>query len=77
MTLILSSPLFLCSPLLPYLHLGCLFAATDGISLKGELILSDDSSAVFVPNVCHHVHVRGPHLKLSLPVNDGGQGGAD
>lgn len=65
------------SLLLPYLHLGCFFPTSDGISLKGELVLPDDSPAVFVPYVCHHVHVRGPHLKLSLPVNDGGQGGTN
>lgn len=60
-----------------YLHLGSLFATTDGISLKGEFILSDDSPAVLVPNVSDHVHVGSPHLKLSLPVDDGGQRSAD
>lgn len=68
---------FIITLLFPYLHLGCFFPASDGISLKGELILSNDSPAVFVPNVGYHIHVRGPHLKLSLPVNDGGQGSTD
>ena len=30
----------------------------------------DDGSAVFVPDVGHHIHLRRPELKLSLPVND-------
>lgn len=60
-----------------YLHFGGLFPSTDGISLKGEFILPDDSPAVLVPDVGDHVHVGGPHLKLPLPVDDGGQGSAD
>ena len=61
----------------PYLHLGCFFPTADGIPLKGEFVFSNDSSAVFVPDVGHHIHVRSPHLKLSLPVNDGRKGGTD
>lgn len=57
------------------LHLGGFLATTDGVVLKRELVFSDDSPAVLVTNVCDNVHVRCPHLKLSLPVNDGGQGG--
>lgn len=60
-----------------YLHLGSFFPASDGISLKRELVLPDDSPAVFVPDVGDHIHIRSPHLKLSLPVNDGGQRGTD
>lgn len=60
-----------------YLHLRGLFPSSDGISLKGELIFSDNSPAVFVPNICNHVYVRGPHLKLSLPIDDGGEGSTD
>lgn len=60
-----------------YLHFRRLLPTSDGISFKGELVLSDHSPAVFVPHVGDHVHVWRPHLKLSLPVNNGGQGGAD
>lgn len=58
-------------------HPGGLLASSDGVVLEGELVLPDDGSAVFVPDVRHHVHVWRPHLKLSLPVDDGGEGGAD
>lgn len=57
------------------LHLRGFLATTDGIVLKRELVFPDDSPAVLVTDVCDDVHVWGPHLKLSLPVNDGGQGG--
>ncbi len=57
------------------LHLRGFLATADGVVLKGELVFSDDSPAVFVSDVCNDVHTRGPHFKLSLPVNDGGQGG--
>lgn len=57
------------------LHLRGFLATTDGVVLKRELVFSDDSPAVLVTNVCDNIHVRGPHLKLSLPVNDGGQRG--
>lgn len=60
-----------------HLHPGGLLPSADGVVLEGELVLSDDGSAVFVSDVRHHVHVGRPHLKLSLPVDDGGQGGAD
>lgn len=60
-----------------HLHPGGLLPSSDGVVLEGELVLSDDGSAVFVSDVGHHVHVRGPHLKLSLPVNDGGERSAD
>lgn len=59
------------------LHPGGLLPSSDGVVLKGELVFPDNCSAVFVANVCHNVHVRGPHLKLSLPVDDGGEWGAD
>ena len=61
---------------LSYLHLGRLLPATDGVVFKGELVLTNDGPAVLVSHVGHHVHVRGPQLKLPLPVDDGGQGGA-
>lgn len=65
-------------PLLPisHPHLVCLFPSADGIALEGELVLSYDGPAVLVPYVGYHVQLRGPHLKLSLPVDDGGQGSA-
>lgn len=56
-----------------HFHPGGLLPPTNGIVFKGELVLSDDRSAVFVSNVCHNIHIRGPHLKLSLPVNDCGE----
>lgn len=59
------------------LHLRGFLATADGVVLERELVFSDDSPAVFVTDVRDHVHVRGPHLKLSLPVNDGGERGAD
>ena len=61
---------------LSYLHLGSLLPAADGVVFKGELVLTNDGPAVLVSHVGHHVHVRGPQLKLPLPVDDGGQGGA-
>lgn len=60
----------------PYLHSGGLLAATNGVVLKAELVLTDHSPAVFVANVGDHVHVWGPQLKLTLPVDDCGQRGA-
>lgn len=60
-----------------HLHPGGLLPSSDGVVLEGELVLSDDGSAVFVSDVGHHVHVGGPHLELSLPVDDGGERGAD
>lgn len=65
------------TPPSPYLHPGGLLASSDGVILEGELVLPDDGSAVLVSDVCHYVHVRRPHLKLSLPVDDGGEGRAD
>lgn len=61
----------------PHLHPGGLLPSSDGVVLERELVLSDDSSAVFVSDVGHHVHVGRPHLKLSLPVDDGGEWGAN
>lgn len=61
---------------LSHLHLGCFFPTSDGIPFEGKLVLSDHGSAVLVADVRDHVHVRGPHLELSLPVDDGGQRGA-
>lgn len=61
-------------PVVPsHLHPRRLLPSTDGVVLEGELVLPDDGSAVFVSDVRHHVHVRCPHLKLSLPVYDGGE----
>lgn len=57
----------------PHLHPRGLLPPSDGVVLEGELVLSDDGSAVFVSDVRHHVHVGGPHLELSLPVDDGGE----
>ena len=60
-----------------YLHTEDLAACFDRTVLEGELVLPDDRPAFFVPSVGHHVEVWGPHLKLPLPVDDGGQGGTD
>ncbi len=60
-----------------HLHPGGLLPSSDGVVLEGEFVLSDDGSAVFVSNIRHHVHVGRPHLKLSLPVDDGGERSAD
>lgn len=64
-------------PASSHLHPGRLLPSSDGVVLEGELVLPDDGSAVFVSDVRHHVHVGRPHLKLSLPVDDGGKWGAD
>lgn len=61
----------------PHLQPGGLLASSDGVVLEGELVLPDDGSAVLVSDVRHYVHVRRPHLKLSLPVDDGGEGRTD
>ena len=60
----------------PHLHPGGLLPPADGVVLEGELVLPDDGPAVLVPHVRHHVHVWSPHLKLPLPVDDGGERGA-
>lgn len=60
-----------------YLHTEDLAACLDCTVLKSELVLPDDRSAIFVPSVSDHVEVWGPHLKLPLPVDDGGQGSTD
>lgn len=44
-----------------------------GRIVKGELVLTDYSSTFFVSCVRDHVKVRSPHLKLPLPVDDGGE----
>lgn len=64
---------FVLQPPRPHLHPRGLLPPSDGVVLEGELVLSDDGSAVFVADVRHHVHVGGPHLELSLPVDDGGE----
>ena len=74
---VLVYPEFPVPPLASHLHPGRLLPTADGIVLEGELILPDDGPAVFVPDVGHHVHVGRPHLKLTLPVDDGGERGAD
>lgn len=45
--------------------------------IKGELVLPDDGSAVLVSRVRHHIEVGRPHLKLPLPIDDGGERSAD
>lgn len=59
------------------LHPGGLLPSADGVVLEGELVFPDHRSAVLVADVRHHVHVGRPHLKLSLPVDDGGERSAD
>lgn len=61
----------------PHPQLKGLLPSFDGHVIKGELVLPDDGPAVLVAGVRHHVEVRRPHLKLPLPVDDGGQRGAD
>lgn len=60
-----------------YLHPRGLLSSSNGVVLEGELVFSDDCSAVFVADIRHHVHVGSPHLELSLPVNDGRERGTD
>lgn len=61
----------------PYLHPEDFLPTADGIVFKRELIFPDDRPAFFVPCVGHDVEVRRPHLKLTLPVDDGGERGTD
>lgn len=68
-------PLLLTIP--PYPQFEGLLSSLDGRVIKGELVLSDDGSAVLVSSVRHHVEIGGPHLKLPLPVDDGGEWSAD
>lgn len=66
------------SPLFhPHPQFEGLLPSFDSRVIKGELVLSDDGSAVLVPRIRHHVEVGRPHLKLPLPVDDGGERGAD
>lgn len=58
----------------PYLHAEHLATRFHSAVLIGELILPDDGPAVLVPGVGHHVEIWRPHLKLPLPVNNGGEG---
>lgn len=68
-------PLLLTIP--PYPQFEGLLSSLDGRVIKGELVLSDDGSAVLVSRVRHHVEIGRPHLKLPLPVDDGGEWSAD
>jgi len=61
----------------PHLHLEGLLAPLHGVVVEGELVLADDGPAVLVPGVGDDVEGRGPHLELPLPVDDGGERGAD
>ncbi len=58
---------------LSHLHAENLATWFDGAVLEGKFILTYDSPTVFVPCVSHNVEIRSPHLKLSLPVDDGGE----
>lgn len=60
-----------------YPQLESLLPAFDRCVVKGELVLPDDGSAVFVSRVRHHIEVGCPHLKFPLPVDDGGERGTD
>ena len=60
-----------------YLQAEDLPACFDSAVFKSELVLPDDGPAVFVPRVRQHIEVWRPHLKLPLPVDDGGKWGAD
>lgn len=61
----------------PHPQLKGLLSLFDSRVVEGELVLSDDGSAVLISGVRHHVEVGRPHLKLPLPVDDGGERGAD
>lgn len=61
----------------PYPQFESLLPAFDGRVVKGELVLPDDGSAIFVSCVRHYIEVRCPHLKFPLPVDDGGERCAD
>ena len=61
----------------PHPQFKGLLASFDRRVVKGELVLSDDGPTVLVPRVCDHVEVGCPHLKLPLPVDDGGERCAD
>ena len=66
-----------CGSDISHLHSEHLAARFDSAVLEGELVLTDDRAAVFVAGVGQHVELWRPHLKLPLPINDGGQGSAD
>lgn len=61
----------------PHPQLESPLPSLDRRVVKGELVLPDDGSAVFIPRVRHDVEVGRPHLKFPLPVDDGGERGAD
>lgn len=60
-----------------HLHPEHLLPTPNGIVLKRKLVLPDHRAALLVPRVGDHVEVRRPHLKLTFPVDDGGQGRTD
>ena len=55
-------------------HLGGLGPTAHSPLIKGQLMFADDNATVLVTHVGDDVEVRGPQLKLSLPVDDGGKG---
>ena len=57
--------------------LADLLGAPHGILVERELVFSNDGTTVFVAHVRHHVHVRGPELELTLPIDDGRKRGGD
>lgn len=61
----------------PHPQFKSLLSRFDSRVVKGELVLSDDGPTVLVTRVCDHVKVGRPHLKLPLPVDDGGERSAD
>lgn len=65
------------SSLYPHPQFKSLLSALDSCVVERELVLSDDRSTVLVSRVSHHIKVGRPHLKLPLPVDDGGERSAD
>lgn len=58
---------------IPYPQFEGFLSPFYGSVIKGELILTDDGSTVFVAGVSNHIEIWSPHVKLSFPVDDGGQ----
>ena len=54
-------------------HLGGLGPPTHSSFVKRQFVLTNDDATVLVTHVGDNVEVRGPQLKLSFPVDDGGQ----
>lgn len=60
-----------------HLHAEHLLPTANSIVLERELVLPDHRAALLVPRVGDHIEVGRPHLKLTFPVDNGGQGRTD